>query len=567
MLLAVALHSIPCVGLTNQTGGEPASIDVVSGLRLLQSRDFAAAKLRFTAAIKADPKSADAFTWRGITENELKQFGEAEHDFDAALRIRPDDLPAHYNLALSLIRLGEHDRALEQLREVVRVKPGAPEAEYNIAILLEERQAISEAIEHLEAAYKVRPDDAAILQHLAKDLVAAGRMEEAQPMLDRIRHTDSSATLSQTAEMLLEAGDATHAIPLLETASHQSQPNSAQSTSEIDMLLARAYIAVHQDAKAIELLVPAAETDRSGTASYLLGLAYLDVGTGSEAKDAFARAANANPRNGAALYHLAILESGSPDEMVNAVSHLRAAVQTDPVNPKFGVALARLLLERDDVHGALPVLEHIHPKGQEAGERDLLLGIAQIIESGPAHAIPALERAVTEDPDLALSFNMLGFCYFTQGEMNKAAKAYAAASDLSPQIRLFAHSAAVAYDRAGDAERATRYAARAVALPAANDKDHDLYGKLLANAGKKEDAIHELQQAVTLNPNSEEAYFLLGRTYMQDGDKAQATEWFDKLKHIKQANRAAGDQAAPPPKPAGSSTLLQGAPASSSDIP
>jgi tetratricopeptide (TPR) repeat protein len=550
-----------------QTGGDAASTDVGRGLRLLQSRDFAAAKLRFSAAIKANPKSADALTWRGITENELKQFREAEHDFDAALRIRPDDLPAHYNLALSLIRLGEHDRALQQLREVVRLKPGSPEAEYNLAILLEERQATSEAIEHLEAAYKSRPDDAAILQHLAADLVAAGRVEEAQPILDRVLHTASSATLSQTAETLLQAGDASQAIPLLETARQHLQPHSAQATTEIDMLLARAYIAVHRDAKAIELLIPAAETDSSGTASYLLGLAYLDVGTGSQAKDAFARAAKANPRNGAALYHLAILESGSPDEIVNAVNHLRAAVQADPVNPRFSVALARLLLERDDAHGALPVLEQIHPKGQEAGERDLLLGIAQIIESGPAPAIPALERAVTEDPSLPLSFNMLGFCYFTQGDMYKAAKAYAAASDLSPQTRLFAHSAAVAYDRTGDAERAILYASRAVALPHANDKDHDLYGKLLANAGKKEDAIRELQQAVAINPNLEEAYFLLGRTYLQAGNSAKAAECFDKLKQIKQANRTAGDPATHSPKPAVSSTLLQGAPTAGPDTP
>jgi len=548
-----------------QTSG--GSGDVADGLRLMQGGDYAGAKNRFTDAIKADPKSADAFTWRGITENQLKQFREAEHDFDAALRIQPNDLPARYNLALSLIRLGEHAHALEQLREFVRRKPGAPEAEYNLAILLEEQQSTNEAIEHLEAAYKVRPDDVAILQHLANDLVAAGRVKEAQPMLDRLRHGDSSATLIQTAKSLLEAGRASQAISLLETERQQSQQKLGQQSSDTDMLLARAYIADHQDAKAIDLLAAAAKTDASGSATYLLGLAYLDMGSTLEAKDAFVHAVSDNPRNGSALYHLAILESSSPDEMVSAIGHLRAAVQTDPDNSRFGVALARLLLEKDDARGALPVLEHIHPNGQEAGERDLLLGIAQIVESGPAQAIPTLERAVTEDRELALSSNMLGFCYFTQGDMNKAAKAYAAASDLSPQTRLFAHSAAVAYDRAADAERATFYAARAASLPAANDKDHDLYGKLLANAGKRDDAVRELQQAVALNPDLEEAYFLLGRTYMQAGNTAQATEWFNKLKQVEQTNRAAGNRAPPEPKPAAASTLLQGAPAASPDIP
>jgi len=556
IMLAISLCAT--YGVAMQT--DPASADVVKGLSLLQKREFAAAKLEFTAAIKANPQSADAFTWRGITENELKQFRAAAQDFDAALRIHPDDLPAHYNLALSLIRLGEHDRAIEQLREVVKQQPGSPEAEYNLAILLEEKQATAEAVEHLQAAYKARPTDLAITQHLAIDLIAAGRAEESQPMLEQLRNEAAPEALKQIAQSLLEAGDAKQAIPLLETV--RTQP---PSSPENDTLLARAYIATHEDAKAIGLLNPIAATD--GSAAYLLGLAYLDMGSTMDAKEAFARAAQANPRNGTALYHLALLESATPEQIPEAISHLRAAVETDPGNPRFSIALAKLLLEKDDAKATLPLLEHIHPKGQEAGQRDLLLGIAQIIERGPAQATPALERAVAEDPTLPLSFNMLGFCYFTQGDMTKAAKAYAQASDLSPQTRLFAHSAAVAYDRASNAEQATVYAARAVALPAANDKDHDLYGKLLANAGKRDDAIRELQEAVTLNPNLEEAYYLLGRTYMQAGNSSQANEWFEKLKQVKQNNRSAGEPTPHEAKPSGSSILLQGAPAADPETP
>jgi tetratricopeptide (TPR) repeat protein len=566
LLLAITLCSVAPASVAMQAASDPAQADVVRGLRLLQNRDFAAAKLQFSAAIKANPRAADAFTWRGITENELKQFRDAVQDFDAALRIHPDDLPAHYNLALSLIRLGEQDRAIQQLRQVLKLQPGAPEAEYNLAILLEEQHTTSEAIQLLEAANQARPGDGAILQHLAIDLVVAGRAEDAQPMLDQLRKEAAPETLTHVAGSLLEAGDAKQAVPLLEAARTQSQPDS-KPDPQFDLLLARAYIAIRQDAKAIDLLTAAATSDSSGTANDLLGLAYLDMGSTTDAKEAFERAAKANPRNGAALYHLALLESAQPAEIPAAIGHLRAAVETNPENPKFGVALAQLLLEKDDTKGALPILDRIHPRGQEAGERDLLLGIAQIVESGPAKAIPALERAVAEDPTLPLSFNMLGFCYFTQGDMAKAAKAYGHASDLSPRTRLFAHSAAVAFDRAGNQDQAIVYAARAVALPAANDADHDLYGKLLANAGKQDDAIRELQEAVALNPSLEEAYYLLGRTYLQAGNSAESNAWFDKLKQVKQSNRTTGEHAAHEEKPASSLILLQGAPAVSPNAP
>jgi len=566
MLRVAILCCLPWHGYAMQSGtdghADPAAADVMSGLKLLQRKDYSAAKLQFSLAVKANPQSADALTWRGIAENELKQFHEAERDFDAALRVRPDDVPAHYNLALSLIRLGESDRALGELREVVKLQPGALEPEYNLAILLEEKHSTAEAIEHLEAAFKARPDDAAVMRHLAIDLLALGRGPEAQPVLEQMRSIHSPDALREVGTALLKAGDGREAIPLLESLRAQSQ-----ASVELDMLLARAYLAAQEDSKAIQLLSLIANTDNSGECAYLLALAYLDTGALVDAQNEFEHALKANPRNGTALYHLGLLESAVSEQMPSAVKHLSAAVKAEPNNARFGVALARVLLEQDDAHGAMLELERIHSTGQEEGERDLLLGIAQIIVTGPAQAVPTLERAAGENPTLALSHNMLGFCYFSQGDMSKSANAYGQASDLSPETRLFAHSAAVAYDRANNAERATVYAARAVSLPAAEAADHDLYGKLLAKAGQRENAIHELKEAISLNPNLEEAYYLLGRTYLQAGDTAQAGEWMDKLKQVKQSRRGGDNSGKEGVKPMASSTLLQGAPAASPAAP
>jgi tetratricopeptide (TPR) repeat protein len=566
MLLVAGLCGTPWNGYAKQTGtderADPAAANVMSGLKLLQRKEFSAAKLQFSLAVKANPNSADALTWRGIAENELKQFHEAERDFDAALRIRPDDVPAHYNLALSLIRLGENDRAVGELREVVKLQPGAPEPEYNLAILLEEKHATSEAIEHLEVAFKARPDDAAVMQHLAIDLLAAGRGPEAQPVLEQMLNMHSPEALRQVSTALLKAGDGREAIPLLESLRAQSQ-----ASAEVDMLLARAYIAAQEDSKAIQLLSAIADTDHSGEAAFLLGLAFLDTGSAMDAKDAFERSLNRDPRNGTALYHLGLLESAVPEQLPRAVTHLQAAVKAEPENARFSIALARVLLEQDDARGAMLQLERIHATGPEEGERDLLLGIAQIIVSGPAQAVQALERAVAESPTLALSHNMLGFCYFAQGDMSKAASSYGQASDLSPGTRLFAHSAAVAYDRANNAERATVYAARAASLSEAKAEDHDLYGKLLAKGGRKEDAIRELKEAIALNPNLEEAYYQLGRTYLQAGDSVQAGEWMDKLKQLKQSHRDGDNSGKEGAKPMASSTLLQGAPSVGPDAP
>src|ERR1019366_5864919 len=140
---------------------------------------------------------------------------------------------------------------------------------------------------------------------------------------------------------------------------------------------------------------------------------------------------------------------------------------------------------------------------------------------------------VEENPSLPLSSNMLGFCLLSSGDMDKAAAAYAKASDLDPQNRAFAHGAASAFARANGVERAMLYATRAAGLPSANAQDHFLVGKLLAKSGKAGEAVHEFSEAIALDPDMEEAYFLLARTYVQTGDSALATEWAAKLKDLK----------------------------------
>jgi tetratricopeptide (TPR) repeat protein len=539
---------------------DPAANDIASGIRLLQRNEAAAAKLRFSAGIKANPLSADAFTWRGITENQLKQYDDAIRDFEAALRIDPNELSAHYNLALSLIRVGQANRAIEELRLVLQVQPGVLEPEYNLAVLLEQQHATAEAIEHLKAAYKTRPDDMGVSQHLLIDLLAMGRAEEAQLILEQVQSSASVEARQQLGTVLFEAGDYKQAAILLEGIRAQTE-----SSRDVDLLLARAYIGAQEDFKAIELLKPMETTDSTGETSYLLGMAYAGAGASEEAKNAFQYAIKTNPRNGRALYHLGLIESASPEQMPLALRHVREAIRLEPDNPAYGIALGKLMLQQDEPQEGMIVLQHVHAKGPEAGERDLLLGIAQISASGPKEAVPTLLRAVAENPSLALSYNMLGFCYFQQGDLTKASASYRQASDLSPETRIFAHGAAVALERSNNVDQAMVYAARAVALPTANGEDHFFEGKLLAKTGKKEDAIRELTTAIAMNPDLEESYYLLARTYMQAGDTGRATEWIAKLKELKQKHESADAAARKNAKPVTSSTLLQGAPMASSE--
>jgi tetratricopeptide (TPR) repeat protein len=475
----------------------------------------------------------------------------------AGAKSRPDhnEISAHYNQALRLIRLGQYESAIGELRLVVRAEPGALEPEYYLAILLEREHALGEAAEHLNAAHMANPSDTRVLQHLVSDLLALGKKEAAQSVLNQLLASGSLATKQQAGEALLEAGDYRQAALLLENARSHSQPNL-----ELDILLARAEIGAQDDFKAIDLLKPHEATDRTGETAYWLGVAYWSAGATEEARSAFSEAAKLNPHNGRAFYHLGAIEATEPDQVPRAVIDLEEALRLEPENASYGLTLGKLLLQQDQAKEAVESLNHVRGNELENGERDLLIGIAQISLTGPGSAISTLLHAAAENPSLALTYNMLGFCYFDTGNMIKASAAYRKASDLSPETRIFAHGAAVALDRMNDISQALVYATRAVELPSAGAEDHLLVGKLLAREGKNSAAISELLKAVEQDPELEAAYYLLAHSYQRVGYTKQAAECIAKLKELKRQHEQEYAEATKGARSIASSTLLQGAP-------
>ncbi len=393
------------------------------------------------------------------------------------------------------------------------------------------------------------------------DELAAGRSDDAAALAPQLLAAETQPEQQQrTGAALSAAGYAKEALPFLESAQEHEQP-SREST----LLLARTYIAAQQSFTAIGLLKGHEQEDKTGDTAYLLGLAYASAGATEEAKSAFDACHTLQPREGRCLFQLALLQGkGDKPERAQAISELRTALRLEPGNPTYAIALARLLLQNDDPAGALAVLNPLHAPAALEPQRLLLLGIAQAATTGPASAEAALRRSLELDPTIALSHDILGFCYFSQGQYDTAAVSYRRASDLQPSMSSFAYSAGMAYERAGDTANAITYAQRAASLPDSTAEAHLLLGKLLLGAKRTNEGIAELETATRLNPGLESPYYLLARTYMQQGqtDKAQAMK--DRLTSLKQAHdpsqagRSGGMGTEPSASPA--SALLQGRP-------
>lgn len=560
LAMAAVAGSTMCAVAQARSGGEQTLI--AEGVQLLRDGKAQQAKRSFDAAIFLAPRSAAALTWRGICENQTGQFGAAAKDLRTAILLDKTTLSAHYNLALSLIRLHERDAAMKELQTVITMQPDAVSARYNLAVLLEERGEFARAIEQLDQAHALAAEDHGVTLHLLADHLKMGDPFNIDALTADLAGDSTPAEIQRGAgAVLLDAGSSTEAVAML-----RQSKERAPSAPGIDPLLARAYLADGKNAEAIALLKITTPANMDEEAVYLLALAYAGLGDISKATQQFQTATGMDASDGRPLYHLGLIAERTPGGQARALALLRDAVRLDSRNPQYSLALARLLLVSDDAAEAKAVLLEMPVMAEVEVERSTLLGVALAATNDVVKAIPELERAATANPKLALAHNVLGFCFFRQGEYLKAAAEYQKAADLEPGRLLYLRDVALAYQRAAQAAPALAYAERANALSDATAGDGALLGKLYAAAGRRGEAVRVLRRAVELNPDLDSLYYLLARTYQQMGDRVQAAEWSGKLSALKQRHEAAFVEAKRSQSAiARSSSLLQGGALSTED--
>jgi len=511
------------------------STHVNQGIALLRTRDYQGALKEFETASTLNPKSAQTFTWLGITQNQLSEFAQAAKSFESALRLDPSLLSAHYNYAHTLVEMGDVPGAIRELTAVVKTSPSVLEVQYNLAVLLSQAGRYSEASEHFEVVHEKQPSDAAAAARLADCYFHTSRQDQAKQLVANLQPASlAPATAILLASDLIENGSYPEAASIL-TANDSSSVSTAGK-----VLLAKAYLGESQPDTAIQILQTVAEP--SAQVSYFLGLAYLSSHQSERALIAFRTAVAADPKDALAHYHLGalLLQDASPEIQTQGAAELQTSIQLMPRQSASYEALAKWQLQTNQVSAALVLLQNAQQHTKLSAQATLVLGLAQASVHGTAAALPSIEQAIALDPQIALAHNVLGFCYFRAGDYPRASDSYSEALRLEPENGLFAYDVALALEKQNKITGAIPFAEKAVTAASPPPSAHYLLGKLYAKAGKLPDAIHELEIAIRLNPSMTEPYYLLARTYMQSGDNQKAQEWNARFQDLKRAQEKKG---------------------------
>jgi tetratricopeptide (TPR) repeat protein len=101
------------------------------GIDALNNRNFSAAIIYFTIALKLDPKNKTTLQARGYCKDEIHTWKAARKDYAKALEIDPNYVDALLIMATNKDNAGEHKEALNDYYKVIQLEPKNDLAYFN----------------------------------------------------------------------------------------------------------------------------------------------------------------------------------------------------------------------------------------------------------------------------------------------------------------------------------------------------------------------------------------------------------------------------------------------------
>jgi thioredoxin-like negative regulator of GroEL len=112
------------ISSAQQAGLRRAHNQMVEGTDKLKRGDTAGARADLDRAIAMNPKSADAYFWRGQADAKAGELGKAVGNFKRALELQPERKDALLALAGLYGKNREYDEAITYLTRAIRIDPG-----------------------------------------------------------------------------------------------------------------------------------------------------------------------------------------------------------------------------------------------------------------------------------------------------------------------------------------------------------------------------------------------------------------------------------------------------------
>jgi len=422
-------------------------------------------------------------------------------------------------LATAYLASGEPKRAIEILDHVRDPKLSATRDRLHVIATAALQGSVSAAKE-LDAAVARYPQDVDLLLMAAAYHAGREEIDRARSYLLRAREVrpDDTTLMLALSRLELSAGN-------VEEAEEAAQAALTRMPNDASAMMLMASIAARRGSAGadVDAWLNRAKLANPKSLEVRMALAQRAVARGNtaEARAILEEAARAAPTDAATLMALAEVNA-SAGRYTEAMESLREAAKARPDSPVVLLTMAKVQLAAKDTAGARKTLQ----QALEIAPRSLpvasTLAALEVSAGNVPAALEVVRRVRRADPEGVASLALEGDVYMSAKRPADAAKVFA-----------------TAYQRSASAQLATRAAQAKVAagLPGAQNELADwltrhpddvtarrTMAEYLMSTGKRDAAIHELEQVVALRPQDAGALNNLAWLYHETGDsRALAT--------------------------------------------
>lgn len=226
------------------------------------------------------------------------------------------------------------------------------------------------------------------------------------------------------------------------------------------------------------------------------GLQALDHQDYAQAEQIFSKLAESNSKDYAALFNLALAETGLK-KTNQASEHYKQVLALKPGLYEAELNLGILYVRNQKAGDAIPLLADAAKQKPNQGRPQRYLGDAFLQSGDLEGAAGAYRAAVTIDPKLAAAELGLGQALLRQGKLDEALPHYREAAALDPNLKSYQLEAAAALSKANHFDDA-------IALLKEFPDDvgaREELGRLYLATGQPAEAVAQFQAAVAISPS------------------------------------------------------------------
>ncbi len=547
----------------------PTRIDLQlkAGNLLLLAGRFDDARVRADKVILTEPRNIPAQILRANALAGLRDLERALVEIEQALALDPGRALTFTALGSVQSARGENAEAETAFRRAVELDPKAVAARLALGNFLWTTNRPAEAETAFLEAAKIEPANRLVNRALATYYLATSRTAEAEKFLLTLAEDDRDPTaafaLADYYVMVRKYDEAVTALtPLTADRSRGAsarlriarikylQNDTAQAYRIVDEVIAqnpgssaalltraRFLVGENKDAAALDLATRATQADKtSAEAQYVLGTIQMHLRRPEEARRAFNRVLEINPRATAAQVQLASLEllRGNP---AASVQHAQDAVTSQPQNANARFLLARSHLASNNLDGAereLKTLLADHPGWSAVHSA---MGVLQMRRQNLAAARQAFSTALSLDDKAIEPIAALIALDVQAGRVNEARRRLSERLAANPTDRDTTLMAARAYILMREYDRAEVLLKKLVEGDPANLNAYSSLAQIYIAQGHLDAARASFERVAEQRPDSASAQTMVGVLLQAQHRSADAVPRYEQA--LRADNRAA----------------------------